>query len=109
PSVARFRLHDRSKTVQNLIGVDNVFVRERMEIADEFESRLMKEERTIAGRARAEDSISAAWRMFREGVPRVDCFASLARLALSKREALRSRYFWGSALRFLIASRSGRP
>lgn len=105
PPVARFRLHDGSKTVQNLIGVDNVFARERMAIADEFESWLMKEERKISRSVRAEDTISAAWRMFREGVPRVSCFAWLARLALSKREALQSRYFWGSVLRFLFVSR----
>ena len=105
PPAARFRLHDRSKTVTHLRGADNRFVRERIRICDEFEQALPPTERKLARRLRTEDAISTAWRMFREGAPRRSCCLWLARLALSRREALRSRYFWGSAARFLVRPR----
>lgn len=105
--VAHFRLHDSSKTVRMLRGTDNVFARERSKIADEFEMKLDVEERRIARRLRLQDSISTAWRMSRNGASRGDCFAWLLRLALKRRGALTSRYFWGSALRFLFARPAG--
>ena len=105
PPAARFRLHARSKTVRHLRGGDNVFVRERMRIEDEFEGRLPHVEREVARRSRIEDAVSAGWKMFRAGAPRGDCLAWLARLAASRRGAVRSRYFWGTALRFLIHRR----
>lgn len=109
PPLARFRLHHDSKTGKFFRGVDNPFVREQMEIADEFERELPPDERKIARRVRTVDSISAAWRMFRAGTSRRDCFLWLGRLALSRQAALLSRYFWGSAFRFLVAPRRRRP
>lgn len=106
--VARFRLHDRSKTGMYLHGADNRFVRERMRICDEFEQALPPGDRKLARKVRTEDAISTGWRMFREGVPRRSCCLWLGRLALSRREALRSRYFWGSAARFLVRPRPSR-
>ena len=108
PTVARFRLHERSKTGTQMKGVDNVFARERIEIADEFERYLSTNDRRLARRWRAEDAVSAGWRMFRDGVSRRNCCAWLGRVALSKPEALASRYFWGSALRFLVQARGKR-
>ena len=102
---ARFRLHERSKTGMYLQGADNRFVRERMRICDEFERALPPGDRELARRVRTEDAISTGWRMFREGAPRRSCCLWLGRLALSRREALRSRYFWGSAARFLVRPR----
>jgi glycosyltransferase involved in cell wall biosynthesis len=107
--VARFRLHDRSKTGTHLRGVDNAFVRERIRIADEFERYLSMNDRKLARRTRVEDAVSAGWRMFREGASRRSCCAWLGRVALSRPEALGSRYFWGSALRFLAQTRRKRP
>jgi glycosyltransferase involved in cell wall biosynthesis len=108
PAAALFRHHEQSKTRRNPGGVDDVFVRERMRIEDEFEARLTDRERRLARRCRTEDAISRAWRMFRDDVPRGSCLAWLARLAVSRRCTLRSRYFWGTALRFLIAGRPSR-
>ncbi len=105
PPAARFRLHDRSKTVMHLRGADNRFVRERMRICDELERALPVGERKLARRVRTEDAISTSWRMFREGASRRSCCLWLGRLALSRREALRSRFFWGSAARFLTQPR----
>lgn len=106
--VARFRLHEDSKTGKYLKGTDNVFRREAIKIADEFESKLTQEDRAAARRSRVEDSISAGWRMFREGESRFRCLAWLVTVASSSREALGSRYFWGSALQFLTSDRPGR-
>jgi len=103
--VARFRLHDRSKTGMHLGGADNRFVRERMRICDELERALPPGERKLARRVRTDDAISTSWRMFREGASRRSCCLWLGRLPLSRREALRSRYFWGSAARFLTRPR----
>ncbi|HJR52864.1 MAG TPA: glycosyltransferase family 2 protein [Gemmatimonadota bacterium] len=108
PAVGLFRLHPGSKTVRNLRGVDNPFVRERLEIEDEFEALLPRAERRTVGRSRTDDAISSAWKMFREDAPRGDCLAWLARLAASRTSALGSRYFWGTALRFLTAGRPSR-
>lgn len=109
PPVARFRLHERSKTGTHLRGVDNAFVRERLRIADEFEPRLSADDRKLARRLRSEDAVSAGWRMFREGASRRSCCAWLGRAALSRPGTLASRYFWGSALRFLAQPRRKRP
>ena len=103
--VARFRLHDRSKTGTHLRGVDNAFLRERMRIADEFERRLSNDDRELARRSRTEDAISVSWKMLREGTSRRSRAAWLGRLALSRPRALGSRYFWGSALRLLAKGR----
>ena len=105
PPAARFRLHDRSKTALHLRGADNRFVRERMRICDEFEPKLPPADRRHARRVRTEDAISRGWRMFHEGAPRSRCCLWLGRLAVSRHEALRSRYFWGSAGRFLVQPR----
>ena len=107
PAIARFRLHETSKTGIHYRGVVNPFVRERMRIADEFEPRLTEAERRIARKTRIEDDISAAWRMFRGGSSRQDCYRWLAALAVSRRTVLANRFFWGSALRFLFATRPG--
>lgn len=107
PPAAHFRLHARSKTVTHLRGVDNRFARERTRISDEFEQTLAPRERALARRVRTDDAISAAWRMFRAGASRRSCCLWLGRLGLSRWEALRSRYFWGSAARFLMRPRRG--
>ena len=106
--VALFRLHDQSKTGMHLHGADNRFVRERMRICDEFEQGLSPADRRRVRRVRTEDAISRGWKMFREGAPRLRCCLWLGRLAMSRHEALRSRYFWASATRFLVRSRPAR-
>ena len=105
PPAARFRLHGESKTVTRRRGVDNPFLRERMRICDEFERMLPSADRKQARRLRTEDAISTGWRMFHEGAPRWSCWRWLARLALSRPDSLRRRYFWGSAARFLVQPR----
>jgi glycosyltransferase involved in cell wall biosynthesis len=109
PPIARFRVHDDSKTGQYLKGVHDAFFRERMKIADEFVGALPREEQWEISRLRINDEISATWRLFRGGAPRVKCFAWLGHIALSRQHALRSRFFWGSVLRFLIGSRPALP
>jgi glycosyltransferase involved in cell wall biosynthesis len=108
PPVARFRLHDRSKTVTHLRGVENRFVRERMRVCDEFEHALPAADRKLARRVRTDDALSMCWRMFRDGTSRRRCFLWLGRLALSRPPALGTRYFWGSAARFLVQPRQPR-
>ncbi len=105
PAIARFRLHEDSKTGMHYRGVMNPFVRENQQIGDEFESELADEERRIARKLRIEDGVSLAWQMFRSGSSRQECYRWLAELAFSKGEVLSSRFFWGSALRFLFAPR----
>jgi len=105
PPIARFRVHDDSKTGQYLKGVHVAFFRERMKIADAFVGALPREEQREISRFRVDDDISATWRLFRGGAPRATCFAWLCHIALSRRYALRSRFFWGSVLRFLCGPR----
>jgi glycosyltransferase involved in cell wall biosynthesis len=105
PPVARFRLHDRSKTGTLLRGADNPFLRERMRISDEFERQLPPDDRKLARRARTEDAISVTWRLLGEGASRRSRAGWLGRIALSRPRALGSRYFWGSVLRLLAKGR----
>jgi GT2 family glycosyltransferase len=109
PPVARFRLHEGSKTVTHLRGAQNPFVRERMRICDQFERMLPAERRSVARRERTDDGISMGWRMFREGAPRRSCLQWLGRLGISRPDALRTRYFWGSVARFLVERRRRMP
>lgn len=105
PPIARFRVHDDSKTSQYLRGVHADFFRERMKIADAFVGYFTREERREICRLRIDDDISATWRMFKGGAPRATCLAWLARIALLRQYALRSRFFWGSLLRFVAGAR----
>jgi glycosyltransferase involved in cell wall biosynthesis len=109
PPIARFRVHDDSKTGQYLKGVHDAFFRERMKIADAFVGALPREEQREISRLRVNDEISATWRLFRGGAPRATCFAWLGQIALSRQYALKSRFFWGTVLRFLFGPRPALP
>lgn len=100
---ARFRLHERSKSVISSKQVSgDPFSTEATEISKEFEPFLKPKDRRVAQSARAELMISDVWELYRRNSDGVACLKRLITLAADLPVALGNRFYWGTVRKMLF-------